>query len=54
MLQAENAKKVTDDDRKSARNYAEGVYQGKMASANGVLGRGQVSGQRKQMSRGCL
>ena len=49
MLQAENAKKVTDDDRKSARNYAEGVYQGKMASANGVLGRGQVSGQRKQI-----
>ena len=45
MLQAEEAKKVTDDDRKNARTYAEGVYQSRVASANGVLGRGQVSGQ---------
>lgn len=45
MLQAEEAKKVTDEDRRNARTYAEGVYQSRVASAKGVLGRGQVSGQ---------
>lgn len=49
MLQAEDSKKITDDDRKKARSYAEGVYQDKVASANGVLGRGQVSGQKNRI-----
>lgn len=49
MLQAEDAKKVTDDDRKKARSYADGVYQSKVASASGVLGRGQVSGQKDKI-----
>lgn len=49
MLEAEEARKVTDDDRKKASSYAEEVYQGKVGAAKGVLGRGQVSGQRNQI-----
>lgn len=49
MLKAEDAGKVTDDDRKKARTYAEGVYQSRLSSADGVLGRGQVSGRKRQI-----
>lgn len=52
MLKAENAKQVTDDDRKNARTYAEGVYQNKVASAKGAIGRGQVSTQKGQIVSG--
>ena len=49
MLQAEEAKKVTKDDRKKATQYADNVYLGKVGSANGTLARGQVTGQRDQI-----
>lgn len=49
MLQADEARKFTDEDKKKAAEYSEGVYQQKVAAAPGILGRGQVSGQRKQI-----
>ena len=49
MLAAENAGKVTDEDRANARNYAEGVYQSRVAAAKGALGRGQVAGQKDRI-----
>ena len=49
MLEAEKAKEVTEDDRKNARNYAEGVYQQKLSGASGPVGRGQVNAQKSQI-----
>lgn len=50
MLQAEEAKKVTEEDRKAASTYANDVYNGKVAAAgSNPLARGQVAGQRKQI-----
>ncbi len=49
MLEAEEAKKVTKDDRKKATKYAYDVYNGEVGSAKGVLGRGQVAGQRDKI-----
>lgn len=49
MLQAEDAKKVTDGDKKNARLYAEGVYQDALLGAKGAMGRGGVVGQRDQI-----
>lgn len=51
MLQAEDAKKVTKDDRKKASQYADDVYLGKVSSADGILARGEVTGQRDQIRR---
>lgn len=49
MLKAEEARKVTDEDKKKAVKYAEGVYQQKVAGASGILERGQVNVQRKRI-----
>ena len=49
MLQAEDARKVTDEDRSAAADYARNAYLAKLGSAKGVLQRGQVSGQEKQI-----
>lgn len=49
MLQAEDARKVTDDDRTKATQYARNQYLNKLAGADGVLERGQISGQEKQI-----
>lgn len=49
MLEAEDAKKVTKDDRKKATNYAYDTYNQKVGSAKGVLGRGQVAGQKDKI-----
>ena len=49
MLQAEDAKKVTDDDKKNARLYAEGAYQDALLGAKGAMGRGKVVGQKNQI-----
>lgn len=50
MLQAEDAKKVTKEDRKAASQYANDVYVGQVAAAgNNPIARGQVAGQRSQI-----
>lgn len=49
MLQAEDARKVTDDDRDKAAQYARNQYLNKLAGADGVLERGQISGQEEQI-----
>lgn len=49
MLQAEDARKITDDDRDKAAQYARNQYLNKLAGADGVLERGQISGQEKQI-----
>ncbi len=49
MLEAEEAKKVTKDDRKKATKVAYDTYNSKVASAGGVLGRGQVAGQKDKI-----
>lgn len=49
MLEAEGAKKITEEDQKNASRYAEGVYQQKVAGASDVLEKGRISSQRKQI-----
>jgi len=49
MLQAEEAKKVTKEDRHKASKYAQDVYLSEVASADGVLGRGEVTGRERQI-----
>ena len=49
MLQAEDARKVTGDDRDKAAKYAQNQYLNRLARADGVLERGQISGQEKQI-----
>lgn len=49
MLEAEDTREVTDDDRKNARSYAEGVYQQRVGAAKGTMGRAVVSGQRSRI-----
>ena len=49
MLQAEDARKITDDDRDKAAQYARNQYLNKLAGADGVLERGQISGKEKQI-----
>ena len=50
MLEAEDARKVTDDDRKKASQYATDVYLDKLAGAgSNPLARGQVAGQKDQI-----
>ena len=49
MLQAEDARKVTQEDRENASAYARQTYLNKLARADGVLERGQISGNEKQI-----
>ena len=49
MLQAEDARKVTQEDREKASAYARQTYLNELAGADGVLERGQVSGNEKKI-----
>jgi hypothetical protein len=51
MLKAEESRKVTDEDKRQATDYASNAYQQRVAGASSTLERGQVSLQEKQIKQ---